>query len=163
ARARLLRHGHPVLALRVDVADEAAVEAAFAEAVAGLGRVDACFANAGVSGRRHPAPFWEMPTAEWRRVLAVNLDGAFYTLRAAPGRARRVRGQRGPPGGGRQPVPRRPHLRRGRPVLGVLIETSRHPPTPLPAHRGKGGFWCGAAQRSYFVFVRRGAKKWGRG
>jgi len=90
ARARLLRHGHPVLVLRVDVADEAAVEAAFAETVAGLGRVDACFANAGVSGRRDPAPFWEMPTAEWRRVLAVNLDGAFYTLRAA---ARHMVGQ----------------------------------------------------------------------
>jgi len=67
----------------VDVADEAAVEAGFAETIAALGRVDACFANAGVSGRRDAVPFVEMATAEWRRVLGVNLDGAFYTLRAA--------------------------------------------------------------------------------
>ena len=83
ARERLARHGRPVLALEVDVADEAAVEAGFAETIAALGRVDACFANAGVSGRRDAVPFVEMATAEWRRVLGVNLDGAFYTLRAA--------------------------------------------------------------------------------
>ena len=83
ARNRLARHGRPVLALRVDVADEAAVEAGFAETVTALGGIDACFANAGVSGRRDAVPFWEMATPEWRRVLSVNLDGAFYTLRAA--------------------------------------------------------------------------------
>ena len=83
ARERLGRHGRPALALAVDVADEAAVEAGFAETIAALGRVDACFANAGVSGRRDAVPFVEMATAEWRRVLGVNLDGAFYTLRAA--------------------------------------------------------------------------------
>ena len=40
-----------MLALDCDVSDEKAVEAAFAETVAKLGRVDGCFANAGVSGR----------------------------------------------------------------------------------------------------------------
>jgi hypothetical protein len=46
-----------------------------------MGRVDGCFANAGVSQAR--APLAELPTKEWKRVLSVNLDGAFYTLRAA--------------------------------------------------------------------------------
>jgi NAD(P)-dependent dehydrogenase (short-subunit alcohol dehydrogenase family) len=41
----------------------------------------ACFANAGVSQRR--AALHELETEEWRRVLSVNLDGAFFTLRAA--------------------------------------------------------------------------------
>jgi len=82
AAERLGKHGRPVLALRCDVSDEAAVDAAFAETLARLGRVDACFANAGVSGRGQRS-FMEMTAAEWRRVTGVNLDGAFFTLRAA--------------------------------------------------------------------------------
>ena len=72
-----------MLALQCDVGDEAAVEAAFATTTARLGRIDACFANAGVSGRSAGQGFVDMTTTEWRRVLAVNLDGAFFTLRAA--------------------------------------------------------------------------------
>ena len=83
ALERLTKHGGRALALACDVADEAAVEGAFAETVATLGRVDACFVNAGVAGRREVPSFVEMTTAEWRRVLSVNLDGAFFTLRAA--------------------------------------------------------------------------------
>ncbi len=81
AKRRLERHGRRVLALRCDVGEEAEVDRRFADAVAELGRVDACFANAGIGGA---APsFVEMTTAEWRRVLRVNLDGVFFTLRAA--------------------------------------------------------------------------------
>jgi NAD(P)-dependent dehydrogenase (short-subunit alcohol dehydrogenase family) len=83
AAAQLRGHGARVLTLRCDVSDEAAVERAFADTIAQLGRVDACFANAGVSGRREVAAFVEMTTAEWRRVMSVNLDGTFFTLRAA--------------------------------------------------------------------------------
>lgn len=83
ALERLAKHGGRALALVCDVADETAVERAFAETVATLGRVDACFVNAGVAGRREVRSFVEMTAAEWRRVLSVNLDGAFYTLRAA--------------------------------------------------------------------------------
>ncbi|MBW4093269.1 MAG: SDR family oxidoreductase [Proteobacteria bacterium] len=82
ARAELERTGRRVLALTCDVGDEAAVAAAFAETVATLGRVDGCFANAGVSGRGL-ASFLDMTTEEWNRVLRVNLNGAFYTFRAA--------------------------------------------------------------------------------
>ena len=94
ASAQLAKHGGRVLALRCDVADEAAVERAFAETVSALGRVDACFVNAGVAGRRGVASFMELTTEDWRRVLSVNLDGAFFTLRAA---ARHMVGR---PGGG---------------------------------------------------------------
>ena len=81
AAAQLERHGRRVLALRCDVGDEAQVVAALAETVATLGRVDSCFANAGVGGR---APsFVGMTSDEWHRVLRVNLDGAFYTCREA--------------------------------------------------------------------------------
>jgi NAD(P)-dependent dehydrogenase (short-subunit alcohol dehydrogenase family) len=83
AAEQLRKHGGRVLALRCDVADEAAVERAFAETVGTLGRVDSCFVNAGVAGRRGVASFMEMTTEDWRRVMSVNLDGAFFTLRAA--------------------------------------------------------------------------------
>ena len=83
AAKTLAEHGGRVLALACDVADEAAVERAFAETVSTFGRVDACFANAGVSGRAGGQSFAEMATEEWRHVLSVNLDGAFFTLRAA--------------------------------------------------------------------------------
>ncbi len=36
--------------------------------------------NAGIAGA---APIAELPFDEWRRILSVNLDGAFLTLRAA--------------------------------------------------------------------------------
>jgi NAD(P)-dependent dehydrogenase (short-subunit alcohol dehydrogenase family) len=83
AKAELAKTGRKVLALECDVGNEAAVEAAFAETLRALGRVDACFANAGVSGRGATKSFAEMTTEEWHRVLKVNLDGAFFTLRAA--------------------------------------------------------------------------------
>ena len=84
AKARLDTHGGKTLALRCDVADEAAVDRAFSEAVATFHRIDACFVNAGVSGRGGGAGgFASMATTEWRRVMSVNLDGAFFTLRAA--------------------------------------------------------------------------------
>jgi hypothetical protein len=83
ALAKLKAHGTEVHALRCDVGDEAQVEKCFADTVARFGRVDACFANAGVSGRAEVKSFMEMSTEEWKRVTRVNLDGAFYTLRAA--------------------------------------------------------------------------------
>ncbi|WP_341896978.1 SDR family NAD(P)-dependent oxidoreductase [Ferrovibrio terrae] len=81
AEAKLKAHGHRVLVQKVDVSDEAQVEAGFTAALKTMGRIDGCFANAGVSQKR--AAFHELSTAEWRRVLSVNLDGAFFTLRAA--------------------------------------------------------------------------------
>jgi len=80
ARATLAAHGTRVVALACDVGDEAAVERAFRATLDELGRVDACFANAGIGGA---APFVDMTADEWHRVLRINLDGVFFTLRAA--------------------------------------------------------------------------------
>ncbi|GJD50866.1 3-oxoacyl-[acyl-carrier-protein] reductase FabG [Methylobacterium crusticola] len=73
---------HP---LRLDVADYAAVADALAAAAAALGAsFDTVINNAGISpkhgGVAHKA--WEMDPAEWDRVIAVNLSGAFNTVRA---------------------------------------------------------------------------------
>ena len=72
-----------VAAFTVDVGDEAAVADGVAATLERFGQIDSCFANAGVPGR--PAPIDTMTTDEWRRVLSVNLDGQFYTVRAVAG------------------------------------------------------------------------------
>ena len=82
AKARLEQTGRKVLALECDVGDEQAVDRAFQQTLDTLGRVDGCFANAGVSGRGN-ASFLDISSQEWHRVLRINLDGVFYTLRAA--------------------------------------------------------------------------------
>ncbi len=82
AQAELARTGRKIVALQCDVGDEAAVETGFSLTLAALGRVDGCFANAGIGGGG-AASFLEMTGEQWHRVLRVNLDGAFYTFRAA--------------------------------------------------------------------------------
>jgi NAD(P)-dependent dehydrogenase (short-subunit alcohol dehydrogenase family) len=64
-----------------DVGEEAQVERSFANSVAALGRVDSCFANAGVSSKG--TLLTEMTLEEFRRVQRVNVEGVFLTLRAA--------------------------------------------------------------------------------
>jgi len=83
---QLQAHGTKVVAMICDVAEENQVEDCFARTLQDFGRVDGCFANAGISGRNlsgGPVDFADMETAEWKRVLSVNLDGTFYTFRAA--------------------------------------------------------------------------------
>lgn len=75
--------GAPVASFTVDVADEAAVADGVAATLERFGQIDSCFANAGVGGV--PSPVDEMSTAEWRRVMGVNLDGQFFTVRAVAG------------------------------------------------------------------------------
>jgi NAD(P)-dependent dehydrogenase (short-subunit alcohol dehydrogenase family) len=78
---RLGRYDVELLSIVCDVGDEEAVVQAMADTVDELGRIDAVLANAGVSSR---APsFVDMTSDEWRRVMRVNLDGAFYTCREA--------------------------------------------------------------------------------
>ena len=72
-----------MLALECDVSVETSVENAFDRTVNTFGQVEACFANAGIGAQA--TSFVEMTTEEWRRVMGVNLDGAFCTLRAAAG------------------------------------------------------------------------------
>jgi gluconate 5-dehydrogenase len=70
------------LALPGDVTDDAAVKAAIAETVARFGSLDICIANAGISDAA-PGPLHETSGEDWSRVLDVNLNGLFYTCRAA--------------------------------------------------------------------------------
>jgi NAD(P)-dependent dehydrogenase (short-subunit alcohol dehydrogenase family) len=96
AKRGLEAHGGRVMAQAVDVADEGAVVAAMAEAAQAMGRIDTVIANAGIgAGARS---FSEMSTEIWRRVLAVNLDGVFFTCREAC-RHMVARAQGGEPGG----------------------------------------------------------------
>jgi NAD(P)-dependent dehydrogenase (short-subunit alcohol dehydrogenase family) len=64
-----------------DVGEESQVEKAFAASVAALGRVHACFANAGISSKG--TVLTEMSLEEFRRVQRVNVEGVFLTFRAA--------------------------------------------------------------------------------
>ena len=66
-------------ALVGDASDEAFVKAAVDRAVSDHGRLDALFANAGVSGGL--TPLAEQSAAEWERVLRVNLIGVFLAIR----------------------------------------------------------------------------------
>src|SRR4051794_14352526 len=68
------------LALSCDVADEAAVNAAFAALADRFGRLDALVNNAGVAVF---ASVLETATTDWSRILAVNLTGPFLCTRAA--------------------------------------------------------------------------------
>jgi meso-butanediol dehydrogenase / (S,S)-butanediol dehydrogenase / diacetyl reductase len=77
-------------ALVADVADPAAVAEAFDEVNRLLGGIDVLVANAGIS-RRHR--FVDARPEDWRRVLAVNLDGLFACAQEAA--RRMVRGAGG--------------------------------------------------------------------
>ena len=81
AASELESLGVRAIALVCDVSDEQDVERSFARTVEVLGKVDSCFANAGVAAQA--GPFTEQTRDDWRRVLGVNLEGAFLTLRAA--------------------------------------------------------------------------------
>mmetsp|Transcript_18581 Transcript_18581/g.20732 ORF Transcript_18581/g.20732 Transcript_18581/m.20732 type:complete len:283 (+) Transcript_18581:40-888(+) len=68
------------LAVQVDVTDEDGVERAFREGINAFGKIDIVVANA---GHQHIASVVDMPYTEWRRMIAVHLDGSFLMTRAA--------------------------------------------------------------------------------
>ena len=76
---QLRAHGVKVYTRKVDVSDEQQVVDGIGATVKELGRIDAVFANAGVGFGA--ASFVEMSTELYRKTLAVNLDGVFWTLR----------------------------------------------------------------------------------
>ncbi len=63
-----------VIALACDVADDAQIEGAIAQTLAQLGRIDVCFANAGISGAGTAIP--DITAEGWDHTLAVNTRGA---------------------------------------------------------------------------------------
>lgn len=96
ASETLKAHGVKVYARKVNVADEMQVIEGINATVEAMGRIDTAIANAGVG---YGAPsFLEMTTETYRKTLAVNLDGVFWTLRES---ARHMvdRAKNGDPGG----------------------------------------------------------------
>lgn len=103
--ARLVDAGHDVRGEAVDVTDHAALDAAFDAAVGAHGRLDVAFANAGIDSGPGFVSGWagadrprndegaiETYTDErWNRVIDVNLNGVFATIRSA---TRHLRPQR---------------------------------------------------------------------
>jgi NAD(P)-dependent dehydrogenase (short-subunit alcohol dehydrogenase family) len=65
-----------------DVSDPASVQAAMKATLDVFGRVDGCFANAGIGGGGRRA-FIDRTEAEWRTMFATNLDGVFHAFQAA--------------------------------------------------------------------------------
>jgi 2-dehydro-3-deoxy-L-rhamnonate dehydrogenase (NAD+) len=65
----------------VDVVNETQVEAAATAVIAQLGRIDILVNNAGIAGPVRRS--WEYPLEEWRKVMAVNVDGVYLCSRAA--------------------------------------------------------------------------------
>ena len=70
-----------LLAYPTDVSDRDQVEALFGAAVDRFGRVDLLFNNAGTGAP--PVPLEDLTLDDWRRVVDVNLTGAFLCLQAA--------------------------------------------------------------------------------
>ena len=74
------KKGVKTLAVAMDVTDEAAVDAGFAQVQKALGAVDIMVSNAGI---QIVAPIEDFKFSDWKKLLAVHLDGGFLTARAA--------------------------------------------------------------------------------
>jgi len=79
--------GAAAIALRMDVTDEGEVERGVAQAAEQLDGIDILVSNAGL---QHLDAIADVSFADWRRILAVHLDGGFLTTRAC---LRRMIGQ----------------------------------------------------------------------
>jgi 3-hydroxybutyrate dehydrogenase len=71
--------GPRTLAVAMDVTSESDVESGIAEVIATYGRIDVLVSNAGI---QIVAPLDQLPYGDWKRLLAIHLDGAFLTTRA---------------------------------------------------------------------------------
>ena len=77
--AALVKSGAAAMAVAMDVTDEAQVNAGVAAVVEAWGGIDILVSNAGI---QIVHPLEEFSLAEWRKMLAIHLDGAFLTTRA---------------------------------------------------------------------------------
>lgn len=93
---RALAAGGDVLALTCDIAQEEAIAQATEQTLGAFGRIDACFANAGISGAGTAIP--DITAAGWDHTLAVNTRGAALVYKHVT-RHMIVRAKDGEPGG----------------------------------------------------------------
>ena len=75
--------GGSAISLTADVSDEEAVESAFRETLDRFGRIDVLVNNVGQFADIERRAFWEIPTEEWDRLMAVNVRSVFLCSRAA--------------------------------------------------------------------------------
>jgi 3-hydroxybutyrate dehydrogenase len=68
------------IGVAVDVTNEAQTEACVAKTIEAFGQVDILISNAGI---QTVAPIDQFEFAKWKQLLAIHLDGAFLTTRAA--------------------------------------------------------------------------------
>src|SRR5215831_14156832 len=73
------RSGGVAMGVAMDVSDESAVEAGVAAAAERFGGVDILVSNPGIQIVK---PLDEFPFGEWKKMLAIHLDGAFLTTKA---------------------------------------------------------------------------------
>jgi 3-hydroxybutyrate dehydrogenase len=72
--------GNDAIGIAMDVTSEAEVDAGMAKAVSAFGRIDVLVSNAGI---QIVAPLEDFDFVKWKQMLAIHLDGAFLTTRAA--------------------------------------------------------------------------------
>ena len=72
--------GGKALAVAMDVTNEEAVNSGIERAVKELGSIDVLVSNAGI---QIVAPIEEYAFSDWKKMLAIHLDGAFLTTKAA--------------------------------------------------------------------------------
>lgn len=101
ALEQLKAHGTKVNARVVDVSKEEAIVEGFDATLTEFGRIDSCFANAGVSNRWKS--FLDIGGEDYRRLMSINLDGVIWTLREAC-RHMKARAEAGDPGGSVAPI-----------------------------------------------------------
>lgn len=71
------------MALLMDVSDEASVQEGIDNIVKTHGRIDVLVNNASIFSSLTMRPYDEIPLAEWRKVIDVNLTGVYICSRAA--------------------------------------------------------------------------------
>jgi NAD(P)-dependent dehydrogenase (short-subunit alcohol dehydrogenase family) len=74
--------GGRALYVKADVSDEASVQALVDRTVETFGRIDILVSNAAVYASLRMKPFTEIDVAEWDKVMAVNVRGAFLCARS---------------------------------------------------------------------------------
>jgi 3-hydroxybutyrate dehydrogenase len=77
--AEIEKTGAKAIGISVDVTDEVQVEAAVQTAIKAFGNIDILISNAGI---QIVHPIEEFSFADWKKMLAIHLDGAFLTTRA---------------------------------------------------------------------------------